>query len=328
MRFRSSSNLRNKPRLPMSDKTKTKQQLTEELEKLRQQISAQPSASPVPPPAEPSRAQERDLLDALMDNMPDHIFFKDAQSRFIRTNPAHTRALGLGDPNEATGKTDFDLFDSKDAQKYYDEEQRIMRSGEAVIARMWSTRYSTGEELWLSENKIPFRDRSGRVVGLVGISRDITALKRAEAMVERRALQLQTAAEVSRATSSILNLDELLPQAVELIRERFNLYYAGLFLADETGQWLVLRAGTGEAGRQMRGLGHKVQRTGASAMAWSVANKKARTVFDVGPEAASFNDPLLPRTRSELVLPLISRGEVIGAMTVHSEKESAFSPED
>ena len=63
--------------------------------------------------------------------------------------------------------------------------------------------------------------------------------------LEHRALQLQTAAEISHAASSILDLNELLSQTVELIRDRFKLYYTGLFLIDETGQWLVLHAGTG-----------------------------------------------------------------------------------
>ena len=82
--------------------------------------------------------------------------------------------------------------------------------------------------------------------------------------LEHRALQLQTAAEISHAASSILDLNELLSQTVELIRDRFKLYYTGLFLIDETGQWLVLHAGTGEAGRKMIAAGHKLEVGGQS----------------------------------------------------------------
>ncbi|MDW7990667.1 MAG: GAF domain-containing protein, partial [Anaerolineae bacterium] len=144
----------------------------------------------------------------------------------------------------------------------------------------------------------------------------------------RRASRLATAAEVSAAASSILNLDELLPQAVELIRQRFDLYYVGIFLLDDTGRWAVLRAGTGEAGKQMLEMGHKLEVGGRSMIGWCTANAKARIALDVGAEAIRFDNPLLPLTRSEMALPLISRGRVIGAMTIQSDKPAAFTEED
>ena len=146
--------------------------------------------------------------------------------------------------------------------------------------------------------------------------------------LEHRALQLQTAAEISHAASSILDLNELLSQTVELIRDRFKLYYTGLFLIDETGQWLVLHAGTGEAGRKMIAAGHKLEVGGQSMVGWCAVNKKARIALETGQDAVHFNNPLLPETRSELVLPLISRGEVIGAMTTQSDRPAAFTQED
>jgi len=144
----------------------------------------------------------------------------------------------------------------------------------------------------------------------------------------RRAAQLATAAEVSSAASSILSLDELLPQTAELIRQRFDLYYVGIFLLDETGRWAVLRAGTGEAGRQMLAAGHKLEVGGKSMIGWCTANARARIALDVGAEAIRFDNPLLPNTRSEMALPLVSRGRVIGAMTIQSDRPTAFTEED
>ncbi|MBC7225968.1 MAG: GAF domain-containing protein [Thermoflexales bacterium] len=144
----------------------------------------------------------------------------------------------------------------------------------------------------------------------------------------RRAAQLATAAEVSAAASSILSLEELLPQAAELIRQRFDLYYVGIFLLDEAGRWAVLRAGTGEAGKQMLEMGHKLEVGGRSMIGWCTANAKARIALDVGVEAIRFDNPLLPHTRSEMALPLISRGRVIGAMTIQSDRPAAFTEED
>ncbi len=151
--------------------------------------------------------------------------------------------------------------------------------------------------------------------------------------LERRTTQLRTAAEVSRAASSILDPDVLIQQVVDLIRERFDLYYVGLFLvgppgAGESGRWAILRAGTGEAGRQMVAQGHKLEIGGRSMIGWCVANRQARIALDVGAEAVRFDNPLLPETRSELALPLVSRGAAIGALTIQSTQESAFSAED
>ncbi|MGC1374949.1 MAG: response regulator [Anaerolineales bacterium] len=144
----------------------------------------------------------------------------------------------------------------------------------------------------------------------------------------RQAIQLQAAAEVSRAVSSVLDADELIHKAVNLVRDRFDLYYVGLFLLDEQRRFAVLEAGTGEAGRQMLASAHKLEVNGDSMIGWCVTHKEARIAQDAGKEAVRFNNPLLPDTRSELALPLVSQGQVIGAMTAQSTQESTFTPED
>jgi DNA-binding LacI/PurR family transcriptional regulator/GAF domain-containing protein len=146
--------------------------------------------------------------------------------------------------------------------------------------------------------------------------------------VNRHALQLQTAAEVSSAASGVLDPSQLIQQVVDLARERFDLYYAGLFLVDEARRYAVLQAGTGEAGRQMIEQGHKLEVGGESMIGRCVASGEALIALDVGEEAVRFDNPLLPETRSELALPLTSRGEAIGALTIQSTQEAAFSAED
>jgi len=146
--------------------------------------------------------------------------------------------------------------------------------------------------------------------------------------LSRQAFQLQAATEVSRAVSSVLDADELIQQAVNLVRDRFDLYYVGLFLLDEQHRFAVLEAGTGEAGRQMRTNAHRLEVGDDSMIGWCITHEQARIALDVGKEAVRFNNPLLPDTHSELALPLISQGQVIGAMTVQSEQESAFTQED
>jgi PAS domain S-box-containing protein len=156
-------------------------------------------------------------------------------------------------------------------------------------------------------------------------------LQQANDKLDRRALQLQAAAEVSRATGSILDPDELIQQVVDLTRERFDLYYVGLYLIDPTqqgGRWAVLRAGTGEEGRQLVATGRRIEVGGDSMVGWCIAHRQSRIEEHVSEEAALLKNPILPHTRSKLGLPLISRGQAIGAMTIQSAVPAAFSEED
>ena len=127
---------------------------------------------------------------------------------------------------------------------------------------------------------------------------------------------------------SILEEDELINTSVNLIRDNFDFYYVGLFLLDEAKEWAILRAGTGEAGRIQLEKGHRLRVGGESMIGWSVHNRQARIALDVGEERVHFQNPYLPNTHSEMALPLISRDEVIGALTVQSVERGAFSDED
>ena len=145
-----------------------------------------------------------------------------------------------------------------------------------------------------------------------------------EQRVAERTRGLQTAAEVSRAITSVLDPDELLDQVVNLACERFGLYYVGLFLVDKEQEFAILRAGTGEAGKNMLEQGHKLGVGSESMIGQCVILGEPRITQDTGDEAVRFVNPYLPDTRSELALPLRARGQVIGAMTVQSVEEAAF----
>jgi GAF domain-containing protein/HAMP domain-containing protein len=141
--------------------------------------------------------------------------------------------------------------------------------------------------------------------------------------LERRSAYLQASAEVSRAAALILDPDVLIRQVVDLIRERFDLYYAGLFLLDETRTWAVLRSGTGEAGRAMLARQHRI-RVGEGMIGWSLAHAEARVASHAEVDEVRVTNPELPDTRSEAALPLRSRGEVLGALSVQSIRPDAF----
>ena len=167
------------------------------------------------------------------------------------------------------------------------------------------------------------------------LQREIAERKRVEAeraallrTLQHRSNQLQTAVEVSKSASMILDPETLIDQTVHLIRERFDFYYVGLFLLDEAGEYAVLQAGTGEVFDQMFEAGHRLEVGGPSMIGRCTACGEARIAFDTGGEIVRFDNPLLPQTRSEMALPLFSRGHCIGALSVQSAKPNAFTEED
>ncbi len=145
-----------------------------------------------------------------------------------------------------------------------------------------------------------------------------------ERRVEERTRGLEAVAEVSRATTSVLDPDRLLPQVVNLVQDRFGLYYVGLFLVDEARRYAVLRAGTGEAGRAMLAQGWQLAVGMGAMIGQCVASGRPMIRQQAGDTVVRFENPYLPLTRSELALPLRYGGRIIGAMTVQSVQESAF----
>ena len=151
--------------------------------------------------AEADLARERNLLRTLMDNIPDAIYFKDAESRFTRINPALARRFGLSDPAQAIDKTDFDFFTEEHARPAYEDEQAIVRSGQSLVGKEEKETWPDGRVGWVSTTKMLLRDEAGQIVGTFGISRDITERKRAEAeVIKARDLAM----EATRAKAQFL----------------------------------------------------------------------------------------------------------------------------
>ncbi len=142
----------------------------------------------------------------------------------------------------------------------------------------------------------------------------------------RRERDLEATAAVGVVASAAVDVGSLSREVVELIRERFSLYYVGLFLVDDSGEWAVLLTGTGEAGRAMVARGHRI-RVGTGMVGWCIANAQRRVARDVGKDVVRLAPPELPYTRSEAALPLRSRGKVLGALTLHSYHSDAFDEE-
>jgi len=145
---------------------------------------------------------------------------------------------------------------------------------------------------------------------------------------ESRALQLQVAAEVARDAASASELDSLLFRAVNLIRDRFNFYYVGIFLIDDLGKNAVLRAATGEAGQALLQREYKLRVGEVGIIGYTTGTGAARIVNDVDADFVFRRDAKLPETHSEMALPLKVGKVVIGALDVHSDKLNAFGEDD
>lgn len=140
-------------------------------------MSDVPATSPLPH-IDPAALEAG--LRALMDTIPDRIYFKDVESRFVRNNLAHVHALGASSADEVIGKTDYDFFSKEHADKARTDELHIIQTGEPVVSKVERLTLRDGRQTWASTTKMPWRDPSGRIIGTFGLTRDITATKDAE----------------------------------------------------------------------------------------------------------------------------------------------------
>ncbi|HXR03889.1 MAG TPA: PAS domain-containing protein [Verrucomicrobiae bacterium] len=163
--------------------------------------------------------QERDLLRTLIDGLPDNLFIKDRQSRFLISNLAHVRTLGATRPDEVVGKSDLDIFSAELANQYYCDEQALMESGEPLNREEIAVNPQTQEKRWLQTTKVPLRDKEGKVIGLIGISRDITTRKHEEEVLRKSHDELEKrmvkrAAELARERVLLRTLIDNLPDGI------------------------------------------------------------------------------------------------------------------
>ena len=266
--------------------------------------------------------------DAVVDSMTDVVVVIDLQNRIVDVNPAGQQALGrtaadiIGQPVERVFSNWPHLV-----ERYLD-----LPEVHEEIALPAAT--DTGSESYFDLRVTPISDRRGHVTGRLIVLRDITQGRLAESLsdsekrMRHRAAQLQTVAEVARATTSERNLAELLPLVTRLIGERFNFYHVAVFMLDKDGKYAVLQAASSEGGRQMLAKSHQLKVGQTGIVGYVAGSGIARTVTDVSQDAEFVSNPHLPLTRSEMALPLKVRNQVIGVLDVQSAQVTAFAEED
>ena len=146
--------------------------------------------------------------------------------------------------------------------------------------------------------------------------------------LDKRTAQLRAVAEVGKSITSYRNLPDLLQQTTYLIQENFGYYHVGIFLLDNHKEYAVLTATNSEGGRRMLEKGHQLKVGETGIVGFVAENLQARIALDVGADAVFFNNPDLPNTRSEMALPLVATGQILGVLDVQSTEPQAFTEDD
>jgi PAS domain S-box-containing protein len=279
--------------------------------------------------AEKGRQESEERFRLLIEHAADAFFLHDADTRIVDVNRRACESLGY--TREELLELRVQDFDSAFDDRAQDNWSRLVPGKPETVERVHRRKDGITFPV---EVRLGVID-SGEDRFFLALVRDISERKQAERMLARRAVQVQTGAEVAHAASGIIDPDELMRRVVELIRERFDLYYVGLFLVDQAlrfysqpGEWAYLRAGTGEAGEAMLNQEYRLRVGSQSMVGRCIAEAKPCVALDTRKEAHRLANPLLPDTRSELALPLVSRGQAIGALTIQSTEPGAFSAED
>ena len=175
--------------------------------------------------AEEAVARERSLLRTVVDALPDRIYAKDREGRFLLQNATNVRAHGAKSADELIGKTVYDIFPPEAAKRFEAEDRSIIESGEPVLNRERASTDPSGAMRWVVSSKMPFRDPDGRVIGIVGVNRDISDYKRMEEALRQNVERFENLAHYDALTglpNRVLFYDRLKQSLAHARRNHWN----------------------------------------------------------------------------------------------------------
>ncbi|MCA9084468.1 MAG: PAS domain-containing protein [Planctomycetaceae bacterium] len=190
--------------------------------------------------AEEALSRERDRLTTLMDNLPDVIFIKDTDGRFLLANPALVRLYGCQTASQLIGKTDIDFVPADVARHFAEDDRRVMESGRPLVNREECNVDPQGHVLWMLTSKIPLRSPDGSVIGLVGIGRDITEQKTAQQAASRKALEAELLYQATTLARETESLEEALSGCLRIVCELTGWAAGHVYLPTETSDGPML----------------------------------------------------------------------------------------
>ena len=235
--------------------------------------------------AEAALSYERDLFNTLMDNVPDSIYFKDLESRFVSVSKSKVEAVfdsclarhyashsgnGLANPpshlssieqfaNYMKGKTDADFYTEGDAHHLLEEEQEIVRTGAPIIGKVERTRILDNSVAWFISTKMPWRDKDGKIIGTFGTSKNITAIKEIEQRLQQQLERLKLLDQITRAIGERQDLRSIFQVAISRLEEQLPVDFGCVCLYDAHAEDFVVNC----VGLAQRSIGHGISHDGA-----------------------------------------------------------------
>ncbi len=266
----------------------------------------------------------------LIDSIPNPVFYKDTEGVYRDCNQAFAEKV-LGLPRrEVLGKTVYELpevIPSELADVYHDADMKLIKNPGTQTYEA-QVKYADGMLHDVVFNKATLGDSDGEVTGMIGVMLDVTEQRKAQAQ-EQYAVKIKTASEIAEHAATILEPQVLLEAVIPLIKERFDLYHVHVYTVDAKNRVLYLAAGYGEPGRKMLEEGHNISLDAQkSLVARAVRTQAPILVDDVSEDPNFMPNPLLPDTRSEVAVPAIAGGEVLGVFDVQHDEVGLFSESD
>ncbi|MCA9977219.1 MAG: GAF domain-containing protein, partial [Anaerolineales bacterium] len=275
--------------------------------------------------AEQALQVERDFAHQIVTNMGQGLSVTDAEGKFSFVNPAFTQMLGYA-PEDLQGKTPFDIA-AEGEQETLLTVQYNRRSGRATSYET-RLRHVDGHAVDVLITGVP--QWQGDVFqGTIAVITDLTERKQAEKAQLRFANQLETAVNIAKQVNAILDPEELFPTVVNLLQSRFDLYHVHIYLLDSKCGKLHISAGSGEIGQQLLQRQHYISIDEKHSLVARAAREKVSIwVNDVSKEPDFMPNPLLPSTQSEIAVPVIAHGAVLGVLDVQEDTPYSFSESD
>lgn len=273
-------------------------------------------------------AGERQRLATVVENHPDFIGLTTLQGQALYINPAGLKMMGLPPDHDVTAMRADDFYPPAQAQWLLQEGiptalQQGFWASQTLLRQVDGTTVPVEQTLGINY------DPHGHPLSVSLTMRDIRERQTAEAVLAKRAVELETVAQVSAVAATILEPDRLLQTVVDLAQEKFNLYHAHIYLLDESGNVLNLVAGAGEVGRQMVAEGWRIplQRE-HSLVARAARARRGVIINDVHKSPDFLPNRLLPETRAEMAVPMIVGERLLGVLDLQASQIDYFTAED
>ena len=271
--------------------------------------------------------QESYLLNALLANIPELIYFLDPQGKYSRVSKSYADLFGVSSPSILVGQPVRDYSSADAALPSTSLDVQVLESKEAIVDFIDQQTDAQGKTHWSLNSRIPLLNQDQNLMGLLGLTQNINNLKETEQLAQERAQRLEIASEIASEASQILDAGEILNKAVNLIRDRFGYYHTSVFLIDALGEYAVLREAAGEIGAEMLKIGHRLAVGSKSLVGQATSQGVPVVIEDVTRDPNYYPNPLLPETRAEMVVPFKLGDRIIGALDVQSKEANAFSTE-